>query len=256
MNNELYDMIFRRKSFHLFRNTGDEHLNSKELSDLQKAFGMFDSLDPSIRTAIRIVPAEMTTCRRGEEYCILLYSEKKEGYLQNIGYLGEQLDLYLVSHDIGTLWFGIGKFEEKSFDGLDFVIMIAIKKISDDSRYRKDMYKSKRKPVEEIWKGQTINGVTDIVRFAPSACNTQPWLFDNDGSLKLYRYRKPGKRGVMPSEMVSFYNRIDMGIMMCFLELCLGHEGISFERTLFTDDGTDAELTLNAEYSLRRSENE
>ena len=198
----------------------------------------------------------MTTCNRGEEYCILIYSEKKNGYLQNAGYLGEQLDLYLVSHNIGTLWFGIGKVEEKSFDGLDFVIMIAVKKISDDSRFRKDMYKSKRKPVEEIWKGQTINGVTDIVRFAPSACNTQPWLFDNDGSLKLYRYRKPGKRGIMPAEMVSFYNRIDMGIMMCFLELCLGHEGISFERTLFTDDGTDTELTLNAEYSLRRSENE
>ena len=64
MNNELYDMIFRRKSFHLFRNTGDEHLNSKELSDIQKAFGVFESLDPSIRTAIRIVPAEMTTCNR------------------------------------------------------------------------------------------------------------------------------------------------------------------------------------------------
>ena len=256
MNNELYDMIFRRKSFHLFRNTGDEHLSSEELSDLQKAFGMFESLDPSIRTAIRIVPADMTTCNRGEEYCILIYSEKKDGYLQNAGYLGEQLDLYLVSRNIGTLWFGIGKVEEKSYDGLDFVIMIAIKKISDDSLYRKDMYKSKRKPVEEIWKGQTINGVTDIVRFAPSACNTQPWLFDNDGSLKLYRYRKPGKRGIMPAEMVSFYNRIDMGIIMCFLELCLGHEGISFERTLYTDDGSDAELTLNAEYSLRRTENE
>ena len=256
MNNELYDMIFRRKSFHLFRNTGDEHLNSKELSDIQKAFGAFESLDPSIRTAIRIVPAEMTTCNRGEEYCILIYSEKKNGYLQNAGYLGEQLDLYLVSHNIGTLWFGIGKVEEKSFDGLDFVIMIAIKKISDDSLYRKDMYKSKRKPVEEIWKGQTINGVTNIVRFAPSACNTQPWLFVNDGSLKLYRYRKPGKRGIMPAEMVSFYNRIDMGIMMCFLELCIGHGGISFERTFYTDDGSDAELTLNAEYSLRRTGNE
>ncbi|MBR6958369.1 MAG: nitroreductase [Erysipelotrichaceae bacterium] len=256
MNNEPYDMIFKRKSFHLFRNTEDEHLSNEELSDIQKAFGVFESLDPSIRTAIRIVPADMTTCNRGEEHCILIYSEKKDGYLQNAGYLGEQLDLYLVSRNIGTLWFGIGKVEEKSYDGLDFVIMIAIKKISDDSRFRKDMYKSKRKPVEEIWKGHTINGVTDIVRFAPSACNTQPWLFENDGSLKLYRYRKPGKRGIMPAEMVSFYNRIDMGIMMCFLELCLNHEGISFERTLFTDDGTDTKLTLNAEYSLRRSENE
>ena len=31
------------------------------------------------------------TCKRGEEYCILLYSEKKDNYLQNIGYIGEQL---------------------------------------------------------------------------------------------------------------------------------------------------------------------
>ena len=256
MNYELYDMIFRRKSFHLFRDLGDQRISDEELQEIRQIWNQLDPLYPDIQTAIRIVPAEETTCKRGEEYCILLYSEKKENYLQNIGYLGEQLDLYLVSCNIGTLWFGIGRTEEKQFNGLDFVIMIAISKVSDEKKFRKDMFKSKRKPVEEIWEGEHIEGVTDIVRFAPSACNTQPWLFDNDGSLKLYRYRKPGKRGIMPAEMVSFYNRIDMGIMMCFLELCLGHEGISFERTLFTDDGTDAELTLNAEYSLRRSENE
>lgn len=34
---------------------------------------------------------------------------KNDNYLQNVGYLGEQLDLYLVSKNIGTLWFGIGK---------------------------------------------------------------------------------------------------------------------------------------------------
>ena len=40
------------------------------------------------------------------EYCHilvdtkLLYSEKKDNYLQNIGYLGEQLDLYLTSLNI------------------------------------------------------------------------------------------------------------------------------------------------------------
>ena len=46
----------------------------------------------------------------------LLYSEKKDNYLQNIGYIGEQLDLYLVSKNIGTLWFGIGKVKEKQLD--------------------------------------------------------------------------------------------------------------------------------------------
>ena len=251
MQKNLYDMIFKRKSFHLFRNTGDEHITKEELSGIQEAFGGFECLDPSIRTAIRIVPAEETTCKRDEEYCILIFSEKKDGYLRNVGYLGEQLDLYLVSRNIGTLWFGIGKVEQQSFDGLDFVIMIAIKKISDQNKYRKDMYKSKRKPLEDIWEGDTISGVSDIVRFTPSACNTQPWLVRSDGTLKVYRYKKPGKRGIMPAEMVSFYNRIDMGIFMCFLELCLEHENIEFERTLYDDTGSDDELVLNAEYVLK-----
>jgi len=42
--------------------------------------------------------------------------------------------------------------------------MFSIRKISDDSKYRKDMFKSKRKSVEEIWEGEKISGVTDIVR--------------------------------------------------------------------------------------------
>jgi len=47
---------------------------------------------------------------------------------------------------------------------MEFVIMFSIRKISDDSKYRKDMFKSKRKSVEEIWEGEKISGVTDIVR--------------------------------------------------------------------------------------------
>ena len=178
-----------------------------------------------------------------------MFSESKDGYLQNICYLGEQLDLLLLSKNIGTLWFGIGKTDEKPFDGMDFVIMIAIRKISDDKKYRKDMFKSKRKPVNEIWQGEQIPGVTDIIRFAPSACNSQPWLVKNtDGKLSVYRYKKPGKSGIMPSNKVSYYNRIDMGIFLCFLEICFEHNKIEFDKKLYSDDGSDNELTLNAEY--------
>ena len=38
----------------------------------------------------------------------MFYSENKDNYLTN-GYLGEILDLYLVSQNIGTLWYGLGK---------------------------------------------------------------------------------------------------------------------------------------------------
>ena len=252
MNNSFYDMIFKRKSFHIFTNVGKESINDDELEAIQKAYSELTPLNADIKTAIRIVPEKQTNCRRGGEYCILLYSEKKEGYLQNIGYLGEQLDLYLVSRNIGTLWFGIGKTKEEPFADMEFVIMICIRKISDDSKYRKDMYKSKRKNVEEIWEGEKISGVTDIVRFAPSACNSQPWFVKNNDVLSVYRYKKPGKRGIMPADKVSFYNRIDIGIFICFMDICLEHSGIGFEKTLYSDDGENNEFMLNAEYRLDR----
>ena len=251
-NELLYDMIFKRKSFHLFRNIGEERISEEELYEIEEAYRTLIPLCPEIQTAIRIVPAKETTCKRGQEYCILLYSEKKENYLQNIGYLGEQLDLYLVSQGIGTLWFGIGKVEEQSYEELDFVIMIAIAKVDDAKKFRKDMFKSKRKPLEEIWNGEFLTGVSDVVRFAPSACNTQPWFVENkEDELLIYRYKKPGKRGIMPAAQVSYYNRIDVGIFLCFMELCLNHEGIAYERTLYVDLGENAEKILTAKYKIR-----
>ncbi|MGN1414470.1 MAG: nitroreductase family protein [Anaerovoracaceae bacterium] len=254
MNNDLYEMIFKRKSFHFFRNIGDLTISSAEMEDIKDAYKAFVPLCPEIRTAIRIVPAGETNCSRGQEYCILLYSEKKSNYLQNIGYLGEQLDLYLVSRNIGTLWYGIGRTEEPSYDGLDFIIMIAISKVDDVKKFRKDMFKSKRKPIDEIWTGKQIPGVTEIVRFAPSACNTQPWIVENsDTDITVYRYQKEGKRGIMPADKVSFYNRIDIGIFLCFLDLCLQHNGLDYSFELYPDDGTDAEKTKVAAYTIRQS---
>ncbi|MBR3840167.1 MAG: nitroreductase [Erysipelotrichales bacterium] len=250
MNIDIYNMIFKRKSFHLFRNIGNEHITDDELKDIEKVFNTFEPLVEDIKVKIKIVK-DSTTCKRGQEYCILLYSEIKDNYLQNIGYIGEQLDLYLVSKNIGTLWFGIGKVEEKQLDGLDFVIMIAIAKVDDETKFRKNMYKSKRKELAEIWNGNYYLDIANIVRFTPSACNTQPWIVDSlENELKVYRYRKPGKRGIMPVDMVKHYNQIDIGIFLCFLELCLNKNNIKFERTLYIEENVDNEKNLTATYEL------
>ena len=251
MKSELYEMIFKRKSFHLFRNIGKEHITNEELKDIEEYFYTLKPLMDDIKVKIKIVK-DSTTCRRGQEYCILFYSENKENYLQNIGYLGEQLDLYLVSKNIGTLWFGIGKVEEKVLDGLDYVIMIAIAKVDSDDKFRKDMFKSKRKEVKEIWNGDYYLDIANIVRFAPSACNTQPWRVEaKEKSLKVYRYRKEGKRGIMPKNMVMYYNQIDMGIFLCFLELCLEKNEIEYERKIYEEENHEAETNLLAEYYIK-----
>ena len=248
-NELLYQMIFKRKSFHIFKDI--LRISQEELEEIKRIYPTLQSLDQNIKTEIRVVRNEDVTCKRGQEYCILLYSEKKDNYLQNIGYIGEQLDLYLASRNIGALWFGIGKVTEAQYHGLDFVILIAIAKMPEN-KFRKDMFKSKRKLLDEIWSGDYYKDIGNIVRFAPSACNTQPWkILAEENKVTVFRYKKPGKRGIMPADKVAYYNRIDIGIFLCFLEVCLQRNGINFERKLFMDDvSDDIEEVIVAEYSL------
>lgn len=242
-------MLFRRKSFHLFRNLPDLPLDEEALTDIVTLWRNLIPLYDDIRTNILIVPAEESTCRRGNEYTILFFSEKKEGYLRNIGYLGMQLDLHLAQENIGTLWYGIGK-EERSLRGLSFVIMMGIRRVPAES-FRKDMFKSRRRPLEEIWQGEVIPGVSEIVRFAPSACNTQPWkVIRQEDILEVYRLRREGKRGIMPKDRVVYYNRIDIGIFLCTLEILLEEQNIDRKRELFADQDDAGTEVLSAIYRL------
>lgn len=245
MNKELYSEIFRRKSFHTFRERISDSITQEEIKDIYNAYQSFDSLS-SIKTDIKIVKAEDTTCKRNEEYCIMIFSEIKDGYLQNVGYLGEQLDLYLVSKNIGSLWYGIAKSDEV-YNGLNYVIMIAIAKVDS---FRKDMYKTKRKELNLIWNGDDLN-IGNIVRFSPSACNSQPWYVDNnDNRLLVYRVSKSGRVGIMPANHSLYYNQIDIGIFMCILELCLFHNNIGFKRFIYKDNQTLDNKELNAIYEI------
>lgn len=249
MNNEYYKTIFKRKSFHLFRNTSSEKISEAELEGIKKAFNSFERLYPEIRTAIRIVPSSVINLKRDSEYCILIYSAKEPNYLMNAGYIGEQLDLYLVKNNIGSLWYGIGKPDIAVYDGLDFVIMIAVRKISDESQYRKDMFKSKRKDLSAIWTGDTM-GIAEVARYAPSACNSQPWLVTNEnGILTVTRYKKQSRIGIMSPKTAFYFNRIDIGIFLCILEICMAEKNISASRTLLQDE-TDSEYSVVAKYTI------
>ena len=76
----LYEMIFKRKSFHLFKNTGNQTITKNELELIQKTYTNLSPLYANIKTKMKIVAGDMTTCQRGQEYCLLFYSEKKNNY--------------------------------------------------------------------------------------------------------------------------------------------------------------------------------
>ena len=76
MKSELYDMIFKRKSFHLFRNIGNEHITDDELENIKKEFNNFKPLVEDIKVKMKIVK-DSTTCKRGQEYCIYFILKRK-----------------------------------------------------------------------------------------------------------------------------------------------------------------------------------
>ncbi|GAP14466.1 nitroreductase [Longilinea arvoryzae] len=240
-----YEMIFKRKSFRRF----DESLalSGEELQDIERQVARLIPLEDGIRVNYRIIPRKQTSSRRGE-YCLLMYSEIKEHYLLNAGYLLEQMDLYLAAQDIGACWYGMGKPEVTHEAGLDFVIMLAFGK-GRPEEFRKDYTRSRRKDLSVIWKGDSLMEIAEVARYAPSSCNSQPWRVYCDPH-RIQVFRATGIRSIMPASRVPYYNSIDMGIFLFFLETCLAHTGHSFERTLFPDEGSRADPIPVASYLM------
>ena len=57
----------------------------------------------------------------------------------------------------------------------------------------------------------------------------------------------------MPVNKVMFYNKIDIGIFLLMLEVCLKEKAISYERQLLSDtDDSEVEKSLIATYKLER----
>lgn len=240
-----YSMIFKRKSFRKFNDR--LRLTNDELHHINEKIKELKPLVENIEVKYRIVRRDETTCKRGE-YCLLIYSEEKENYLLNIGYMFEQLDLYLASKDIGVCWYGMGKTEAAKYKDLKFVIMLALGK-AEPSEFRKDYRKCRRKEISEIWAG--VNGletIAEVIKYAPSACNTQPWrVICEDNKLKIYR--TTNIKSIMPKDKVPLYNSIDMGIFLYFLELALLYNHISFQRFFLKEEGK-SDLIPIAIYNL------
>ena len=53
MDTNLYNMIFKRKSFHLFRNIGDEKISDEEIKDIEEYINKLKPLDDDIKVKIK-----------------------------------------------------------------------------------------------------------------------------------------------------------------------------------------------------------
>lgn len=144
---------------------------------------------------------------------LLLYSEDKEGYLENIGFIFQQLDIFLSSIGLGCCWLGMAKPISNKHSELEFVITLAFGKALD-TPYR-TLNEFKRKALHQI--SNTSDTRLECARLAPSATNSQPWYFvTNDTNIDVYCVKSSLIKGFIFNKM----NKIDMGIALAHLYLC------------------------------------
>lgn len=146
-------------------------------------------------------------------YYLALYSEKKDNYLENIGFVFQQVSLFMQSIQIGSCWVGMGSVRKKDSD---FVILIAFGK--SDSLTR-DISGFKRKSLDKI--SDYVDERLKPAQFAPSAINSQPWFFkhSSDG-FDVYRINQ----NILKRQVLKKWNPIDIGI-------CLAHMYVANEKT-------------------------
>jgi len=246
---DLYKMIFKRKSIRKF----DKNLSISDL-ELEKLHNEIINNVPlieGINVEFDIVDRKETTAKRGE-YCLLMYSEEKPFFLENAGYMLEQIDLFLTSLDIGVCWYGVAKPEAMTYKGLKYVIMLAFGKCQSKD-FRVDQSEFKRKPIKDIWKGNTFKEIANDLRIAPSGCNLQPWrIISKEKSIKVFR---EFSMNLFPDKKKEFYKEtdfslIDMGICLYYLDISLFHNGYTFHRKLHTEHSSHEELTQIATYHI------
>ena len=208
----MQDMIYRRKSCRSF--TGrpvDGEVIEKILSFEPKP------LYPDIKVRMDIVPREQVKCicPWTTPQLIAVYSKETEGYLENAGFLFQQMDLYLQTLGLGVCWLGMGKMNPKTapaVEGMKFVIMLAFGE-PKEACLRENLDEFKRKDAGQI--ADRADPRLEPARFAPSAVNAQPWYFAHEGEMiHAYCTRK---------RVAGDMHIIDMGIALAHLYVANPH---------------------------------
>ncbi len=216
---ELYEYIFKRKSSRKYLK---EELSKEEIGDIENFIKNAKHLHEGMDVTYKIVSQTKNLLPIKAPHYLLIYCEEKEGYLENIGFVFQQLDLYLASKEIGSCWLGMAKPSEKADASDNFIIAIGFGK-TPYPPYR-EIEGFRRKTIYEISNGEDER--IEAARVAPSAANTQTWFFDaREGKINVFR------RKLTPIEtfMYSKMSKIDTGIALAHLYIASEHFDMNFE---------------------------
>lgn len=222
-NQQLYNAIFLRRSVRKYEMTSltrDTLLQILEFANSAKP--LIESINYEFSCLAEEDVKNILPIKAPHYIC--LYSEKKDGYLMNAGFVLQQVDLFISSNNLGGCWLGMAKPSRNvpvMKNSLEFVIMLAFGKTAEQV-HRVDKSEFRRKSISEISSIAGAEELLEPVRLAPSASNTQPWFFiGNENEIIASRE----KLSFIKAPLYGKFNQIDIGIALCHLWLSLDHQG-------------------------------
>ena len=215
----LEKQIYIRKSC---RNYSDEEIDMDLIHEFMRSIKLLNE-GISYRYDIVEVDEVNNLARFSAPYYLAIYTDKKENYV-DMGFIFQQLCLYLQSIDIGNCWVGLASPKKKSSD---FVISIAFGKSEQMTR---DISSFKRKSLSKISDVEDERLIP--AQLAPSSINSQPWYFKHsDDGFDVYQV----KANFLKRQFVKKWNSIDVGIALAHMYVA-NEDTFEFSKKTSFDD--------------------
>ncbi len=175
--NGLYEAIFKRKPI---RDYDSAPIDSNLLEEISTNLQSLQPLLSGIKTEFKIISPNQVTRKLGNKapHFIAAFSEAKDAYKVNIGFMLQQMDLYFSASGLGSCWLGIPQPTKDltNASNLKFIILMSFGN-SKEPVYRNSTSEFKRKSITEITNTQGTDEILEPARLAPSAVNLQNWYF-------------------------------------------------------------------------------
>jgi len=227
----MYDTIFTRRSA---RKYDKKPLDEGVLEDIREFIRNTKQLEGQ---SARFEVVSDKEVKGSAPHYVLAFCESNDAAYVNVGYVLQNVDLYIQSMGLGSLYLGMKKPEKKAED---FCILLAFG--GSEVPFRKGEGDFDRLPVSEI--SNADNVIIKAARLAPSARNSQPWKFIFEDNKTVIRYFG---RGLLKSIMRKRFSMIDLGIVTRHAEVALSNDGKTNISIMprSAGDGFEIEITYN-----------
>lgn len=216
----LEEQIYLRKSC---RNYRDDEVSMEPIKDfISAAKPLNDEIDYHYKILTRDEVNIRT--RWSAPYYFALYSEKKDNYGENIGFVFQQVSLFMQSIGIGNCWVGLASPKVKDSE---FVITMSFGKSDNMTR---DIDAFRRKKLSEISDFEDEKLIP--ARLAPSAINSQPWFFKHaEDGFDVYQV----KQNLLKRQVLKKWNPVDIGISLAHMYVANEKTFEFYRKTSFED---------------------